>query len=635
MAFCTKCGKQLNEGDRFCYHCGEPISEIKQEKETVDAPGNSQELIMPTGVENKSESHKKGLIIAGIAVLGLVVILLLVYLFKGGSFDGGKELTDDSNYVNYTNNTVFFSVDYPKGYMVTEPNNNNVLITESEQADFQVSIEYAYHTVSNSAIYSAEDFANQAETSPKVLTDWLGSDAAQILSTTKSNVANRECYEYDFQLVVDGHPHTGALYIFDGDGDFGCYSYLWVVNEDAENAALYKQQCETMKESFQITGKCQAEGYSIYSYNELDMQIMVRDDAMGKTNSSENSVVIYPVSDVFVEANIWFNDSAFKAEETDASKVLETKSHYYFEYKDNTRYLSQPVALDYGRYPFTGVDLEYYDHGQKFTVSIFAFVHDEYYWTITMESTDEYYNTAALAVSDVLFSLKFGSGNSADLQETENDMESVDTETAAATTETDSASVKDMVTHIISDIRGKSVFNSDSFLHPLAVCNDFNGDGIQELLAVYEIQRSDAQFDVVYDLWSLPTTGAVRLKSDVLFVEVGGNSGIIGIVESKGVRYLAIERYEPDAEIFNNYYFYFPWDTVKSTLTGTEINMESHGSYDAGFKGRYIIGNESVDKGVFEANQGEFTDWLYEINILGGPGEGDVMAFDDLLSSLK
>ena len=32
MAFCSKCGAQLNEGEKFCSKCGAPVEDKKEEK---------------------------------------------------------------------------------------------------------------------------------------------------------------------------------------------------------------------------------------------------------------------------------------------------------------------------------------------------------------------------------------------------------------------------------------------------------------------------------------------------------------------------------------------------------------------------------------------------------------------------
>lgn len=668
MAYCTKCGNELNKGDLFCYSCGEPIPDVKNsrnrseknlenvnesgipdttdkqtaaEEESVTRANELRDKIRGTGIKFKK---KKLLMITGGICFALLVIILVIAVFIKGKNSAGNDsnhtnyvndIADDTDYVNYTNDTVCFSVDYPMGYMVTEPDNNNVLITDSEEADFQVSIEYAYYTVSNSAIYSAADFAGQIEADSSLLTDWLGSSDVQVLASTRSKIAGRDCYEYDFELQAENHPHTGKLYLFDSDGEFGCYSYMWVVNEDAEKAELYKKQCETMEESFKITGACQAEGYTVYNYDELDMQFMIRDDAMeGETKNSSGKVVVYPVDGIYTEANIWIYTGVYKAEEKDADYVLEMACQYYFKEYEQTKYLSDPIVLEYGRYPYTGIDVEFYDEGQRYTMSIFTFVYDGYYWTITMKSTDEYYNTVATAVSDILFSLKFGTDIPVNTVTDDRAEEIVTTEAASGTGGTTVSEMKSMVTDVISGIKKQSGFVTDSSWEPLAVLNDFNGDNVKELLAVYEIKKSNGTIAVMYELWTFPETGEIQLKSDVLFLEAGGNSGVVGIVKSGNTNYLAIEQHIPEGDSFHNYYFYEPWNTDTSSLGKSGVYMEGHGTFGEEDQGRYILGDTNVDRSDFEARQKDFSNWLFKINILEGASNGDVMTFDNLISKV-
>lgn len=662
MAFCTKCGKELNEGDRFCFHCGEPIPDVKrdrekpqpsvikpeeessetkdtllktQEKTTVGIEVQQEEEIRADVRENpdkvtggKAKWNKKKT--AAIAAAGIFVVLAVILFIAVQPKEKSPEpKKDDTNYVNYANNTVCFSVDYPEGYQVTEPNNNNVLITYGENVDFQVSIEYAYHTASNSAIYSAKDFASQIDADAKVLTDWIGSSDVQITNKAKSRIAGRSCYEYSFDLQVNNSPHTGKLYICDGDGEFGCYSYLCAYNKNSENAELYKMQCEAMEKSFEITDACQAEGYKIYHYDEFDMQFMVRDEAMGKTKSSNGMVVVYPVEGVFTEANIWIKKSTYNPEEKSVEDVLESSCQYYFKYHDQAQYLSQMTELDYGRYPFSGIDMQFYDKGEKYTTSIFAFVKDGVYWTITMKSTDEYYNTAATAVSDILFSMKIGEDltNNADA-----DVADPDTEAVSDTTEGKAESMKRVLSDLISQIKKQEGFVENSSWKPLAVLDDFNGDNNKELLVVYELKNGNGWPDVMYELWNVSETKAVKVKSEILFAEVGGNSGEVGIVKSEGKNYLAVVRHEPEGDTFNDSCIYFPFTSGAGLLGEECVYMERHGNFGEEDKGRYILGDTKVEQKEYDARALDFSNWLYRLDIFKGDENGNVMTFDDLLS---
>lgn len=606
MAFCTNCGNKLSPDDRFCARCGKPVP-----KPEPQSPKTEQMTKLP----DQGKGKKKNWIIAGGAAGLLIFIVLVIAVIKL------RPVKDTSNYVTYTNSNVNFSVDYPEEYMLTEPNDNNVLIADKEQADFQVSIEYAYCTTTGSAIYSAKDFADQISNDQTVLNGWLGTDDMEIDDTRQTTIAGRDCYAYDFHLQIDGNPNTGNLYIFDGDGEFGCYSYLCVINENAKDAELYKLQSKAMEESFRITGAYQQEGYTVYSYDEFDLKFMVRDEAMGETENSGGCIVVYPVDHIYTEANIWIDEGSASEDEKDVATVLEDTCRYYFNYRDQTQYTSQPTVLSYGRYPCTVIELEYDYRGEHFTMSAFALVHNGTYWTITMQCTDEYYDTAVAAVSDIIFSMKFGDyGATGDNKS----MEDIASEVLDSDTDDGAAPAK-----VIEKIEATSGFVSNGTWEPLAVADDFNGDGVQELLAVYEV-NSGSGMQVMYDVWSLGSKGAVCLKTDILFQEVGGNSGIVGIVKEDGTAYVAIERHEPEGDAFNNYFSYIPWNSDESSLEESDVYMESHGTYGEEDKGRYILGDSSVDKKEFDERQADFSNWLYKLNILDGAGNGGVKTFDDI-----
>lgn len=555
----------------------------------------------------------------GIAVIALIAIIVLIVWNERGEKDSdvrekkiGKE---DTQYETYSNDTACFSVDYPKDYMVTEPESNNVVITDGEEADFQVVIEYAYSTTKNSMIYSAKDFDDQISTNPEVLESWIGSEDVRVTAFKQGKIAGRDCYEYDFELQIEGNPHTGQLFVTDGDGEFGCYSFMSVINEEAEDVKLYKEQSSAMKESFKITGSHQQEGYTIYNYDRSDLQFMVRDEAMGKTKTSGSSIVVYPVDGIFTQASIWIESTSYEENSKDAEEVLRAGCEYTLSHNEQGKYTSEPGTLECGRHEYTGVDAEYYDNGERYTLSVFTFVHDGKYWRIKMKSTDEYYETASKAVSDILFSLRFDGEVSAAASDKPKTLNT----TSAEGQELDS----------IAAIESEEGYVSDSSWKPLAVTTDFNGDKVQEFLAIYEV-KSGAVINVMYDVWSLQKSGAVKLKSEVLFKEVGGNSGVVGIVEAGGKPYLAVCRYEPQGEQFNNYYIYYPWETDKSALGESAVYLENHGMYGQEEKGKYILGNTTVKKSKFDARYKELSNWVYRLDLLAGAGDDGVMTFEDM-----
>lgn len=598
MAFCTRCGKKLEEGDRFCAGCGAPV--------TGAGTQNTGEI--------KTERDKKRLA-AGAVIL---FILACVSIFGLWRTRGAGTVLDHTEYVEYRNDEACFSLQYPEGYMVTEPDSNNVLITEGEEADFQVVVEYAFHTVSDCAIYSAKDFAEQIEKDESVLTDWIGMDEIQVDEVSQTKVSGRDCYMYQFHLQMDGNNHAGKLLIFDSDGEFGCYSYMCVINEQAKDAKLYQLQSEAMEASFKITGVYQEEGYTLYSCEESELQFMVRDEAMNETEETDRGwIVVYPVDGVYSEANIWIDSTTDKTAEVDVNTALENNCRYYFNQKSQTQYTSNPTELGYGRYPYMNIELQYYEKGEWITVSTTVFEHDGVYWRLVMSATEEYLDTAAKAASDILFSLKF---------DEESESSSMDPDELK-----DASDISDdRAAEVITEIEKSSGFVSGGTWEPLAAADDFNGDGNTELLAVYETKDSSGTINVMYDVWSLEGKKAVQLESEILYTEAGGNSGAAGIVNAEGRTYLAIVRKEPKGESFDNYYTYIPWSRTESSLEDAWIYMESHGIYGQEEAGRYILGDTKVSKEEFDDRQEDFAAWVYKLDLLEGAGNAGVLTFDEI-----
>lgn len=99
MRFCTKCGKQLEEGLKFCTNCGEPVKPIDNSQENPQAsqqgrPQSSQQMrpqmdsrggrsgMPPVMPPQKDDSNKKMIVIMA-AILAVVVItcIIIVALF--------------------------------------------------------------------------------------------------------------------------------------------------------------------------------------------------------------------------------------------------------------------------------------------------------------------------------------------------------------------------------------------------------------------------------------------------------------------------------------------------------------------------------------------------------------------------
>ena len=84
MAFCSKCGAQLNEGEKFCSKCGAPVEDKKEEKKQE----NGFEAILNTpdttsGYDQKDIQSNKTMGI--LAYFGLLV-LVPIFAAKNSRF---------------------------------------------------------------------------------------------------------------------------------------------------------------------------------------------------------------------------------------------------------------------------------------------------------------------------------------------------------------------------------------------------------------------------------------------------------------------------------------------------------------------------------------------------------------------
>lgn len=200
------------------------------------------------------------------------------------------------------------------------------------------------------------------------------------------------------------------------------------------------------------------------------------------------------------------------------------------------------------------------------------------------------------------------------------------TEAQGATAVTD---VSDRAAKVITTIENRPGFLSGEFWDPVALIEDFNGDDIPELLAVYEMNAGAAP-KVMYELWTLGPETPKKLKSEDLFFEVGGNSGIVGIVTSSETTYLAIARYEPEGDVFHDFYVYIPWDDDTGTISTDSIAMETHGTIDEPESETYFLNDTAIEKEQFEELQNDFSDWTYTLDLLDDTGNPDTMTFDEI-----
>lgn len=637
MAFCIKCGNQLPDGARFCASCGEPVKTAPAQDSAGDTKNSEsteyhrvfvrqkqEDASSSDPVQAKEESPVKKNKTAIITICGIVIVFLLILFLwlvlrspsEKAPVSGPKHTStpsaasDIGSLVNYTNNNVCFSLDYPSDYKLTEPADNNVLITDSDSPDFQVSAEYAFHTVGSSAIYSAEDFVNQIEANGSVLNDWLAIPTLNDLNgPERTSLGGNSAYEYEFDFMLNGDDYTGKLILADANGKFGCYSFLCAWNKDSPKEEYFSDLADAMEDSFKITGVYEQEGYTYMHDDEMDMTFLLRDTAVNKTSNGNNHFSIYPVDGEFVNANIFISKSTQFPANTDPADVLVDMAGSYFRKYANTEYVSAVTPIQYGRYLCSEVDLECYRDGRRVNVSLFALQYGDSWLQVHMEAGDDFRDTCAEAVSDFLFSVKIG--------------DALPSGTGGAQTGQSalSASTGGSIADVIRTIESRPNFKVDEYWEPMAAYGDYNGDGEKDLLALYTTDNSD----VVFELWNMDDDGPELLEQETIITLAGGNSCTVGAVTVSGPGYIAIEQRSPDGSGIHNFYLYVPWDD--DGFEDPVYYFEFHNNIDTG-ETLYKVGDEEVSREEFERIHSEFTTWICWMAPYGD--SHDAMTFSEI-----
>ncbi|MGN0154908.1 MAG: zinc-ribbon domain-containing protein [Lachnospiraceae bacterium] len=100
--FCTKCGKEIPEGNQYCTACGAPLEPDTSEKTYVSVNNNKN------NTDEKPQSKKKRNIIGICAAVVLLVILVALFsgdsavdTVKGGKFNAYPENTVGKAFENF------------------------------------------------------------------------------------------------------------------------------------------------------------------------------------------------------------------------------------------------------------------------------------------------------------------------------------------------------------------------------------------------------------------------------------------------------------------------------------------------------------------------------------------------------
>ena len=570
-----------------------------------------------------------------LTALALAALMLAAMALTAGAADGGDrsvflpegiELTAPDNgaaaegYVLYENDHVKFSMEVPAAYEVLEPYENIMLVTAEDPTDFQVHAEYVFATVDNSHfLYDAQDFAEFIRLDGKQLTDWLGTEDIEVLGSGWGEVSGKQCYVCAF--TMNGGDSSGALYLFDGQGDFGCYCVTAVINEKSDNAALYGQQLQHMIETFTVTGPYQMEGYTLYEREDKDVPVafFVKDGA-----SVSEGPDIYPVDGIFTDANIHIYRMSWEAGDGMEKALASVGRLYIDDYGGH--YSAQNSYFDLGRYSYGMAEVEYEDDGKTYTYRAAVFLADGYYWQVSEKYTAEYADVVNDTFSDVLFSMRVGTPAPAQAQETQPAAEDTGAPAAASYAEPP----WDDILGVLSDTMDRDNFYMDFDQQPLVCQSDRNGDGVWELLMVY-LCKDGIDVYAMENVWLIDGNGPKCVSSGVLFHEVGGNSGTLSMAQKDGKLYAIIQTRQPDGSSFNDFANIISLKEGEAALGGEMISMNRTGVYGDEDNGQYVIDGGPVSRSEYEGTLNSF-DVIYTIDILAGGDENysDVVPFNTL-----
>lgn len=544
---------------------------------------------------------------------------------------GVPAFADGDGYSTYVNSDVCFTVDYPEGYSVSAPYVNSVFISDGD--DFHFSAEYVFQSLAGDrCFYSAADFAAWLDADEQALASWVGVSECELTDVSSGELAGRQCTVYSYE-TPDGY--TGSLALFDGEGDLGCYCVGAHIRLSSQKFPTYADQAGRMIDSFRITGACTPEGYTCYRFDGEDgpVQFVLQDEHTHEVQQRDSgNISIYPLEHVFSEGNIVINKSPY--DQSDAVEdVLESLCHYWFNYKDDTSYTTGVTQFDAGGNTYYTVQVAYSDDGSAERTDEVIFLQDGEYWEIYSTCTEEYAETVGAAMNDLMCSIRVGgavpgggsagTGTAAESEPSGGQGLSGEGNTSAPAART--WSVDEQIDTIVAQTRAVSGFIVSDYMEPLGSATDVDNDGIWEFLEVYETKNDTTGATTVrYAAWALQEGGPVLLASDALFMEVGGNSGYIGIAKRDAAYYLVVASDSPDGDSFHKTWHYIPWQGA--SLGSDETVFTTDGSYFEG-GGTCTVDGEAVSSSDFVTAQGAFTE-LFHLDIVEGHGNGNVMTLD-------
>lgn len=630
--YCIECGAELPEGAKFCHQCGsEVFTGERQPGKKAGSSATSSAIKRRQGSAQRRRKRKAPLI-AGLGVLAVLTVVFAVGTAMGWGEKAAALLLPGSTqllstepvetqgtepFLRYENKEMCFFLDYPQSFTVSEPNGNNVVL--SQGSDCIVAAEYAFKTTKNSYIYSAKDFAGQIEQDPTVLSDWIGAETLQV---TETGVTDGGAYFYGWTLNQSGRSYIGGLYIFNGQGDLGCYTLQWMVEDGKEDSSRYQTLARQMAESFTITGAHQPEGYTLHEAPDAGLRFVLQDDLLrGRLKLDGEDLMAVTSGSSFMHGCIEISKySAYRPDTHTAEEALVGGSGFFLNYKDDAQFISRVSPVTIGRYDFTELDVEYYESGVRHLAYQICFPYGNDYWKIVMRSSEENLSVSTAALVDILSSICFRDGEYGRAGSTPG---------PAPAEQKIQADNNQIIEAVLSQIERTDGFvQPDSYYQPLASFTDIDGNGTYELLVLYKVKQPNDQgnneFKALYDVYVVKDGACTAVtKGNLLYLEVGGNSGTLGLAVDKAkAPYLVVSSSSPQGDRFNNTVRYIPFSRDQTKLEESALYLESQGVYGEEDQGSYRVNGAKTGKADFEARQTEFQSLWTDLNLNWGPGNG-------------
>lgn len=623
--YCIKCGAKLPEEAKFCHECGSLVftGEPGQARQPAQEPRKRKAPVR--------RRKRKAPLLVGFGVLAVLIAVFAVGTAMGWEWKGlpnqaggilplsfALDKTQETvNFLRYENKAVCFALDYPEGFAVSEPYGNNVLI--SKESACIVAAEYAFQTTKGCYIYSAKDFAGQVEQEPTVLSDWIGAETLQV---TQTGVTEGGAYFYGWTLNQSGKNYIGGLYIFDGQGALGCYTLQWMVEDGTQDSERYQALARQMVESFTVTGAYQPQGYTLHEAPDAGLRFVLQDDLLrGRLRLDGEDLMAVTSDTSFMHGCIEIGKySAYRPDTDTVEETLIGGSGFFLNYKDNAQFASQVTPVPIGRYDYTELDVEYYEDGVRHVACQICFPYGNDYWKVVMRSSEENLSGSTAALVNVLSSLCFQEGEYG---------RAGNIPGPSPAQQESRADNNQVIEAVLRQVEATEGFvQPDSYYQPLASFTDVDGNGTYELLVVYKVkQPSNQSFDeykALYDVYAVKDGVCTAVtKGNLLYLEVGGNSGTLGLAVDKAkAPYLVVSSSSPQGDRFNNTVRYIPFSRDQRKLEKPELSLEAQGVYGEEDQGSYWVNGSKTGRADFEARQTEFQSLWTDLNLNRGPGNG-------------